>query len=107
MRVRVQYAGRGGRRCEWIDVGGEEKKNMPNSNYRDRDQRDEPKAQPWDLIRIVPVVKGNKTEDEWVRCGVLWQMKEREGFSWTMYFAIPEGARMAAMPRQAKNGGDR
>lgn len=80
---------------------------MPN-NYRDQsrgrdDTRgDEPKVQPWDLIRIVPVLKNNKTEDEWVRCGVIWQMKEREGFTWTQYFAIPEGARMAAMPRGGK-----
>lgn len=85
------------------------------NNYRDqtrgrddsRGRDDEPaKVQPWDLIRIVPVVRGNgKTEDEWVRCGVLWQMKEREGFTWQMFFTIPEGARMAAMPRGSKDGG--
>lgn len=105
MRVRVQYAGRGGRRCEWIDVGGEKESKVPN-NYRGRD--DEPKVQPWDLLRIVQVQKQNgKLDDEWIRCGVLWQMKEREGFTWTQHFAIPEGARMAAMPRNSKNGGDR
>lgn len=105
MRVRVQYAGRGGRRCEWIDVGGEKENEMANSGYRGRDDRDEPTVQPWDLIRIVPVTKqsGKVVEDEWIRCGVLWQMKEREGFTWTQHFAIPEGARMAAMPRRGKN----
>lgn len=60
---------------------------------------------PWNLWRIVEVEKrGGKKEDEWIQCGVLWRMKEREGFTWTQFFTIPEGARMAGMPR---NDGER
>ena len=80
---------------------------MANNDRRDRrdDRDDEPKAEPWNLFRIVEVTKrnGNKV-DEWVQCGVVWPMKEKEGFSWTQHFAIPEGARMAVMPRRKDNG---
>lgn len=76
--------------------------------YADRDRgapsggRGAAKVQPWDLFRIVEVRKRDKTEDEWIQCGVLWRMKEREGLTWTMFFAIPEGSRMAALPRPPK-----
>lgn len=74
-------------------------------NRRDRDDRDAPKAQPWDLFRIVEVFKRDEKVEEWVQCGVLWRMKEHEGFTWTQHFTIPEGARMAAMARKQKDNG--
>lgn len=77
---------------------------MANGRYDDRGRggSNGPKVQPWDLYRIVQVEKRDKVEDEWVQCGVLWKMKEREGLTFTLHFALPEGARMAAMPRTQK-----
>lgn len=74
-----------------------------------RDDRDDDRGegqQPWDLCRIVEVKKRDgKLKEEWVRCGVAWPMREREGFTFDLHFTIPEGSRMAIMPRQPKNGG--
>ena len=107
--MHVLYGGRGGRRGAWIDVdGGEGRNKMPtdNRNRNERDDRDAPKIEPWNLYRIVEVKKrnGDMTE-EWVQCGVAWPMKKAEGFSFDVHFTIPEGARMAIMPRKTNGGG--
>jgi hypothetical protein len=79
------------------------------SNRRDdRDDRDSSAPQPWNLHRIVKIQKLNgEVKEEWIQCGIAWPLKEREGFTFDLYFALPEGARMAIMPRPPKNGGAR
>jgi len=104
MRVRVQYADGRGRRCAVINVPGrEEKADMANNDRR----RDGP--QPWNLYRIVKVEKEKngrvETKEEWVQCGIAWPMKEREGYTFDLHFTIPEGSKLAILPRQ--NGNDR
>lgn len=78
-------------------------------NYDDQDDDQNQKGpQPWNLARIVKIEKRDgSTKDEFINCGVAWPMKEREGFIFDIYFALPEGARMALMPRPPKNGGGR
>lgn len=75
---------------------------MANNDRDRRDRRDDDRdgPQPWDLCRIVEIKKRNgDAKEEWIRCGVAWPMKEREGFTFDLHFAIPEGARMAILPR--------
>lgn len=77
-----------------------------NRTSSHRDERDAPKAEPWNLQRIVTKTRRDgEVIEEWVQCGVAWPMKEREGFTFDVYFALPEGARMAIMPRKQNGGG--
>lgn len=103
--LRVQWDGWRGRLVT-ENVGGEKETEMGN-NDRDRDRgrsdSNGPKQLPWDLFRIVQILKRGEPADEWVKCGAIWKMKDREGFTWTQHFAIPEGARMAAAPRPRKD----
>lgn len=120
MRVRVQWAGRGGRRCEWIDVGGEKENEMPGNNDRDRrddrrrDDRDHSGArpEPWNLYEIQtrkprPGQRNDADDSEqksdFRECGIAFEMKEGKGFNIETYFALPAGARLAIMPRRGRD----
>jgi hypothetical protein len=82
-------------------------RNQNQNQRRDSREREPAKAQPWNVLRMKEVPPEerkdpDKPETRFIECGVAWPMKNREGFTFTLEFAAPEGARLAIMPRQAR-----
>ncbi len=106
--MRVQYADRGGRRCEWIDLGEEKETKMDQRDQRrgSNNQRGG-KVQPWNVFRIKETTNTRDGEvlTDFQPCGVAWPLKEGEGFNVDVHFQLPEGSRLLIKPRKNPNNG--
>lgn len=104
----MQYAGRGGRRCEWIDIGGEKDSEMDQRDQRrGGGQRSGGKVQPWNVFRIKETAdaRDGVVNTDFQPCGVAWPLKEGEGFNVDVHFQLPEGSRLLIKPRKNPNNG--
>jgi hypothetical protein len=85
--------------------------NTSSSNRNDRrdDRHDrgggDEREQPWDAFRLKEKKRRNGEDvTEWLRCGVAWPMKDgKAGFTIDFEWEIPEGSRVAIMPRKPKD----
>lgn len=76
-----------------------------SNERRDDRRREEPREgaeQPWDVFRLKEKTQRNgENRTEWLRCGVAWPMKDgKPGFNLDLEWAIPEGSRLAILPRK-------
>lgn len=64
------------------------------------------KPQPWNVYRLkeLPANREGEIKTDFQQCGVAWPMKESEGFNVDLHFALPEGTRIAIMPRKQQGG---
>lgn len=66
------------------------------------------KQQPWNVFRIKEQTRRDgEVHDDFQPCGVAWPLKEGEGFTVDLHFALPEGSRLVIKPRKPSNGGGR
>jgi hypothetical protein len=84
---------------------------MANNDRNDRNERrgssgNGTKRKPWHLFLVTKEEdRDGKLKEGYEQCGTLWQMNEREGFSWTQHLAIPAGSRLLVLPPKDGNGG--
>jgi len=92
-------------------VSGEKENEMhqnePRNNRSQQRSSNGAKAQPWNVFRVKPSTRPNgEAYDDFQPCGVAWPVREGEGFSLDIHFALPEGSRLVIKPRKT-TGGDR
>jgi hypothetical protein len=86
-------------------MSNNQRSNQSNQSNQGREYGQSDKSTPWNVYRlkeVPPKRDGEKSDTRFLECGVAWQMKNREGFTIDLDFAVPEGARLAIMPRTHK-----
>lgn len=78
---------------------------MPDTrnDRRSSNQRSTTTAEPWNLLYPRSYKVGNEERTDFMRIGVAWPLKDREGFSLEFHLDPPRGERIIMMRRLPKD----